>query len=129
MNETPERPMSKIIEDIVSHLAEIIRSELRLVRVELQQDLREVSAAGVYVAAAGVIGLFAFGFLLLAGVYALSLVMPAWLAAVSVGVGLAILAGVLVAVGWTKLKHINLKPERTIKTMEENIAWFKRRAG
>jgi hypothetical protein len=121
--------MSQIIEDIVSHLAEILRSELRLVQTELRQDLREVSSAAVYVAIAGVLGLYALGFLLLGGVYALSFVLPMWLAAASVGFGIGVIALVLVGVGWSKMKQINLKPERTIKTMEENIAWFKRRAG
>jgi len=129
MNETPERPMSRIIEDILSHLAEIIRSELRLVQTELRQDLREASSVGIYVAIAGVLGLYALGFLLLGGVYALSFVFPMWLAAASVGFGLGVIALVLVGIGWSKMKQLNLKPERTIQTMEENITWFKRRAG
>jgi hypothetical protein len=129
MNEIPERPMSKIIQDIVGHLAEIIRSELRLVQAELRQDLREASAASIYLIVAGVSGLYALGFLLLGAVYAISFVMPMWMAAASVGFGLGILALVLAVVGRSKLKRINLKPERTIQTLEESIAWFKRRAG
>jgi hypothetical protein len=129
MNETPERPMSRIIEDILSHLAEIIRAELRLVQTELRQDLREVSSIGVYAAIAGVLGLYAFGFIMLGVVYALSFVLPMWLAAASVGFGLGVIALILAGVGWNRMKRVNLKPERTIRTMEENIAWFKRRAG
>lgn len=122
-----ERPISRIVEDILSHLAEIIRSELRLVQTELRQDLREVSSVGVYVAIAGVSGLFGLGFLLLGAVYALSLVLPAWLAAVSVGFFLSVVGMAFVAVGWSKVKKMTLKPERTIQSMEDNVRWFKKR--
>src|SRR5262245_53237956 len=104
MNETPERPMSRIIEDILSHLAEIIRSELRLVQTELRQDLREVSSAGVFLAIGGVLSLYALGFLLLGGVYALSYVFPMWLAAVSVGFAVLVISLVLAGIGWSKIK-------------------------
>jgi len=134
MNETPdtsslnERPLGRIVEDILSHLGEIIRSEFRLAQAELRQDLREISSVGIYLAIAGALGLYGVGFLLLGSVYALSFVLPAWLAAVSVGFFLSVCGMVLLALGWRKLKKANLKPKKTIQSMEDNVRWFKKRA-
>ena len=36
------RPISRIIEDILRHVGEIIRSEVRLAKTEIRQDLAEV---------------------------------------------------------------------------------------
>jgi hypothetical protein len=133
MKETPdtsrpsERPIGRIVEDILGHLGEIIRSELRLVQTELRQDLREVRSAGIYVAIAGVLGVFCLGFLLLGAVYALSLMLPAWLAAVSVGLFAGVIGLAVAALGWNRLKKAKLKPERTIQSMEDNVRWFKKR--
>jgi hypothetical protein len=65
------------------------------------------------------------GFLLLAAVYAMSLVMAGWLAALIVGGVLTVAAGILVGAGSAKLKRANLIPERTIRTLEEDVRWAK----
>lgn len=122
------RPISQIIEDMLSHLAEIVRSELRLVQMEIRQDLRKAGNAGVYLAIAGVSGLFGLGFLLLGAVYGLAMVMPVWLAAVSVGLAVSIIGLAMLGVGLHRMKTINLTPERTIQTLEDNFAWIKKRA-
>jgi hypothetical protein len=122
------RPISQIVEDMLSHLAEIVRAELRLVQTEIRQDLRKAGNAGVYLAAAGVAGLLGLGFLLLGAVYGLALVMPLWLAAVSVGLAVSITGLALLGIGLHRMKNINLTPERTIQTLEDNFAWIKKRA-
>jgi hypothetical protein len=122
------RPISQIVEDMLSHLAEIVRAELRLVQTEIRQDLRKAGNAGGYLAAAGVAGLLGLGFLLLGAVYGLALVMPLWLAAVSVGLAVSIAGLALFGIGLHRMKTINLTPERTIQTLEDNFAWLKKRA-
>jgi hypothetical protein len=129
--ETPRpggRPISQIVEDMLSHLAEIVRAELRLVQTEIRQDLRKAGNAGVYLAVAGVCGLLGLGFLLLGAVYGLALVMPLWLAAVSVGLAVSITGLALLGIGLHRMKTINLTPERTIQTLEDNFAWIKKQA-
>jgi hypothetical protein len=122
------RPISQIVEDMLSHLAEIVRAELRLVQTESRQDLRRAGNAGVYLAIAGVCGMLGVGFLLLGAVYGLALVMPLWLAAVSVGLGVSITGLALLGIGLQRMKDVNLTPERTIQTLEDNFAWIKKRA-
>jgi ABC-type protease/lipase transport system fused ATPase/permease subunit len=121
------RPISRIIEDILRHVGEIIRSEMRLAQTEIRQDLRDVKHAGTFLVAAGVAGMFALGFLLLAAVYGLSTIMPPWLAAITVGGVLGIVGFVLLQKGLHLLKATNMTPERTIQSLEDNLKWFKKR--
>jgi hypothetical protein len=71
------------------------------------------------------LGLYGLGFLLLAAVYTLSMVMAAGLAALIVGGVLALVSVALVTSGIKKLKALNPAPERTIQTLEENVQWAK----
>jgi len=121
------RPISRIIEDILRHVGEIIRSEIRLVQTEITQDFRDVKHAGTYLIAAGIASMFALGFLLLAAVYGLSTVMPPWLAAISVGIVLGIVGFALMTKGLHLLKATSITPDRTIQSLEDNLKWFKKR--
>jgi fatty acid desaturase len=123
---TSERPISRIIEDILRHVGEIIRSEVRLVQTEIRQDFCDVKKAGSYLAAAGVACMFALGFLLLAAVYGLSTIMPPWLAAIAVGVVVGIVGVALLTKGLHLLKDTSMTPDRTIQSLEDNLKWFKK---
>jgi len=70
----------------------------------------------------------ALGFLLLALVYALALVWPAWAAALAVGAGAAVIGGVCISAGLSRLKQVKLAPPKTVATLQENIQWAKTRA-
>jgi len=121
-----ERPISSIIEDVLRHVGEILRSEIRLVQTEVKQDFRDVKHAGSYLLAASVAGLFALGFLLLAAVYGLSTIMAPWLAAITVGGVVGIVGVVLLTKGLHLLKTTSMTPDRTIQSMEDNLKWFKK---
>jgi ABC-type protease/lipase transport system fused ATPase/permease subunit len=120
------RPISAIIEDILRHVGEIIRSEMRLAQTEIKQDLSDLKHAGSFLAAAGIAGMFALGFLLLAAVYGLSTIMPPWLAAISVGGVLGIVGLGLLTKGLHLLKATSMTPDRTIQSLEDNLKWFKK---
>ena len=122
------RSFSRILQEIISHLTEIIRSEVRLARTEIQQDVTQVAKASVFVAVGVVFALYALGFILLGVVYALATRMAPWLSAVSVGVGAGIVAAIFFQIGRTKIKQASLKPDKTIRTLQENVTWMKKRA-
>jgi hypothetical protein len=81
-------------------------------------------AAGMLVAGA-VLGIYALGILLLFAVYALAGPLPDWLAALIVGVVVAIIAAVLVKVGLDRVKSVNPAPDKTIDSVKEDIQWVK----
>jgi uncharacterized membrane protein YqjE len=119
-----ERTMGQIVRDIAAQAEEIVRSEIRLAKTEIREEGAKAVQGAIVGAAGAVIGLFGFGFLLLACVYALSLVMPSWAASLITGFALVVIAGIFLALGRERWQAVH-KPDRTIGEMKENIQWLK----
>jgi len=120
------RSITQILQDIVNHVSDIIRSEVRLAKTEVRQDATHFAKAGRWIGAAGVLAFYAVGFVLLSAVYGLQGVMPSWLAALLVGVAVGMMAVTLYLIGRKKLAQVSLRPDKTIQTLEDNVTWFKR---
>ena len=58
-------------------------------------------------------------------VYALTLIVPDWTAALIVGTILAVIASVTITAGVKGFKQIHPTPERTVETIKENVKWAK----
>jgi len=121
-----DRPLSRILQETVAHLTEIIRSEIQLARVEVRADIAHVARASVFVAIGAVFGLYAVGFVLLGVVYALATRVTPWLSALIVAVGVGVIAAIFLHVGRTKMKQVDLKPDNTIRSLQENVTWIKK---
>ena len=118
-----QRSVPEVLQDIVGNLQEIIRSEFLLAKTELKEEAKLAAKPAATFGVGLVLGIYGMGFLLLAAMYALALVMPIWLAALLVGTSLAIVALALMSSGGKKLKHINPTPDKTIQSLEENVQW------
>jgi uncharacterized membrane protein YqjE len=121
----PQRSLADVVEDIIRNLQQIVRAEFRLAKTELSEKAQRAAKPASAFAAGAVLSLYGLGFLLLAVVYALSLVMPAWGAALVVGACLAIIGSILVSAGRQKLKQIDPVPQKTVETVKENVQWAK----
>jgi len=122
---TAERSVSDVLQDILSNLQDIIRSEVRLAKAEVREDVRQAATAGIWLLVGMASGLGAAIFLLWAGVYGLAMFMPLWAATLVAALVMGAAAAVLMATGWRKLKRINPMPERTVHTMKEHVEWIK----
>jgi hypothetical protein len=103
-----------------------MRSEVRLLRAEVWQDLTQVAKASVFLVIGAILAFYGLGFVLLGLVYALGRTTPLWLSAGIVGVGAAGIAAVFLWIGRTKIKQASLKPDKTIRSMQENVTWMKK---
>ncbi len=118
------RTVADILKQTVTNVQEIIRSEVLLAKVELKEEARKVTAASAAFGAALTMAFFGIGFCLLSAIYALSLVLPAWAAALIVGMVLLIFAGgalVMARERWKKLKM----PAKTMFTVKEDVEWMR----
>ena len=120
-----QRSMPEILEDIASNLTQIVRAEFRLAKTELKEGAEKVAGPGAALGAGVALAFYGLGFLFLAAVYALSLVMAGWLAALIVGGVLVLAAGILIGAGSAKLRRVNLTPDETMQTLEEDVQWAK----
>lgn len=122
-----QRTVFDVLQDIVSNLQEIIRSEFRLAKVELKEKAQRAAKPAAVMGVGAVVAFYGVGFVLLAAVYALSLVIALWAAALIVGVVLAIIGGALLSFSRKALKEIDPIPEKTVQTVKENVQWTKDR--
>ena len=120
-----DRSISDILQDVLRNLQDIVRSEVRLAKTEVRQEIVKAKSAALLMAAGALCGVFALFFLLLAGVYALSLVVPGWAAALIVTGALMLIAAITVVAGLKQFKRIHPTPEKTVGTMKENVEWAK----
>ena len=117
-----DRPISIILQDIVRNIRDIVRAEVRLAKTEVGEELGKARSAGVLFGTGAVTAVFAVLFLLLASVYALTLVMPQWAAALVVAAVLGIVAAVIVKLGVKRFKTIHVAP-KTAASLKENAQW------
>lgn len=121
---TADRSISSVLHDIVGNVQDIVRSELRLARTELTEELAKARKGAVLVAVGSLLLWFSALFVLVAIVYALSLVMPAWAAAAAVALAVGAIAAVCVSVGIKRVKSMRPVP-KTTDTVKENVEWAK----
>lgn len=122
-----QRSVPHVLQDILGNLEEIVRSEFRLAKKEIKGEAGRAAKPAATFGVGLVLSFYAGGFLLLAAVYGLSIVVPAWIAAMLVGLILALVAAVLLNSGGKKLRRVNLSPDRAIQSLEEDIQWAKQR--
>lgn len=118
------RPLGDLLSDLTREITALIRNEMALARTEMSANLSRVLrhvgaiAAGGVVALGGVFTLAAFLVLVLnqAG-------MPAWGAALLVGIALAAVGAMVAIRAVTALRQENLMPTETIESLKETTAW------
>jgi Putative Actinobacterial Holin-X, holin superfamily III len=125
MPRNEDRSVSDVLQDILGNLQDIVRSEVHLAKAEFKTEASHAARAAKPLIAGAVLSLYAGGLLLLALVYGLTLVLPPWMAALSVGVPVMLLAAILIGMGRARLRDVNPRPEKTIETMKENVQWLK----
>jgi uncharacterized membrane protein YqjE len=119
------RSIPEVLQDIVGNIQEIVRSEFRLAKAELKEEASRASKPVATFGIGMVFGFYGIGFLLLSLVYWLTTLMAVWLAALLIGAGLAIVAIALMSFSGKKLKRVNPTPDKTIRSLEENVLWTK----
>ena len=125
MPQNTEPTFKQLFQDAFSSIREIIRSEVQLAKTETKEEVSKAGRAGAILGGGIVLTLYALGLALLAGVTALSLLVATWLAFLIVAVVVGIAAAFLIGSGRRKLQQVDLKPQRTVTTMKENLQWAK----
>ena len=120
-----ERSVSDVFQDILRNLQEMVRSEIRLAKVEIRGEVKQAVSSGVWIAAGGVAATSAWIFLLWTLAYALAARMSMWAATLLVAVVMAAAAAALIMSGIRRAKRIRPIPERTVESVKENLEWMK----
>jgi len=119
------RSLGQIIQDIVQGLENMLDAEIRLARAEILQKTGQVKHASVFLGIAAGAGLLGAACFVTTCIAALNLVMPLWLAALLVGIGLMIVAGGAFALGRNRMEEVDPVPRQTVQTLREDLEWAK----
>lgn len=121
--------LGPLVSGVIDDLGTLARDEIELAKSELKPAVAAVAAGAAEIGAGAFAGGVGTLFLLLAVFEALSRKMPRWAAAGLVGLSLLGAAAKLGLGGQATLSRVNLKPEQTLGTLRENVAWAKQRLG
>jgi hypothetical protein len=111
-------PIPEVLSEAAQASKTLLAQEARLAKAELSRKARAAGSGAGLLGAAGITALFAVGAFTAAAILALSLVLPAWLAALAVGALYAIVAGAIALAGKARVQQATpLVPEQTIKTL------------
>ena len=120
-----QRSVTDVFQDILQNLQEMVRSEIRLAKVEIRGEVKQAASSGVWMAAGGVAAMGAAIFVAWALAYALATRMPMWAATLIVALLMATAAAALIMGGIRRARRIQPTPERTMASVKENLEWMK----
>ncbi len=117
------RGIGKETSELAADFAELIRLELELAKSELGQIGSRAARGATWGAIAGGTGFWMAGFLGLAAMFALAIVIPLWAAALVTAAGWGMVALPAAAIAYGRIRQATSKPERTIATLKEDLEW------
>lgn len=115
------RSLGLLIRELTEDLSSLVRSEIELAKLELQQSAVQFGTAGALFAVAVFLAMGALVFFLVTAMLALDLVMPAWLAALILAVILLAAAGGVGMVARKKLDKVRSPVAPMLDRVREDV--------
>lgn len=121
-----DRSLGDLFAELTRETSMLVRQEVNLAKTEMTQKASAVGKDIGFLAAGGAV-LYAGFLALLAAVILIltALGLPAWAAALLVGLLVAGGGAFLVQRGLTALRRTNMAPQQTIETLKEDAEWAK----
>lgn len=119
------KPLGDLFGDLASEMSNLVRQEVALARVEISQKAKYAGRNIGYLVVGGAVAYAALLAVLAAVIMLLDKVMPAWGAALLVGVVVAAIGWLLVGKAMSALQQMDVTPRETVETLKEDAAWMK----
>jgi len=118
-----EKSTADLVRRASEQLSHLVRDEIVLARTELTEKGKRAGLGAGMFGAAAVVALFGVAALLTGAILGIALVLPAWAAALIIGGGLMLLAGLVAAVGRASLKRaMPAGPSQTIESVRADVS-------
>ena len=123
-------PVGDLVRQLSEQTATLVRKEIQLAQVEIQEKGKRAGIGAGLFGGAGVVALYGVGALVAAAVLALATAVDAWLAALIVAVVLFAMAGVAALTGKKQVEQaVPPAPEQAIQSTKRDVDEVKERAG
>ncbi len=120
-----ERSLGDLFSELATETSTLVRQEVALAQTELTQKATSVGKNVGFLVVGGAVGYAALLAILAAAIIGLAYFVPAWAAALIVGVVVGIIAFVLISSALKALKETSLTPNQTVETLKEDAEWLK----
>jgi uncharacterized membrane protein YqjE len=125
-----DRPLSELLQQASEQTATLVRQELRLAQLELQQKGKRAGIGAGAFGGAGLVAAYGVGALVATAILLLGTAIKPWLAALIVAAALLALAGVLALFGKKQVERATPPlPERAARSVQQDVDQVKARAG
>jgi uncharacterized membrane protein YqjE len=122
-------PIGDLIARATEQTSRLVREEMQLARLEMQEKAKHAGVGIGMFGAAGIVALFGVGALVAMAILALDTAMDGWLAALIVGVVLLAVAGVIALAGKKQVAEGSPPvPEQAIDSVQEDVSEIKARS-
>jgi len=119
-----QRPLGELFADLARSTGTLVRQEVELVKTEMTHKAKIAIRDALFAAFGAAVTLVGISALVAAAILGLGVVLPMWLAALSVGGSLTIL-GVTLAIGRVRaIANIDPVPRATVETLREDKQWL-----
>jgi uncharacterized membrane protein YqjE len=126
---TKDQPVGELVKQLSEQMSTLVRRELQLAQLELQEKGKRAGIGAGLVGGAGAIALYGLGVLIAAAVLLLATAVEPWLAALIVGVVLLAIAGLAGLMGKKQVEQaVPPAPEQAIHSTKRDVSEVKERA-
>jgi uncharacterized membrane protein YqjE len=124
-----EQPVGELLQQLSTQTATLVRQELKLAQLELQQKGKRAGLGAGMFGGAGVVALYGVGALIAAVILLLATALDAWLAALIVAVVLLAVGGVLALTGKKQAEKATPPvPEQALESVQRDVEVVKQSA-
>ena len=116
-----------LVSQLIGEVASLFRHEIALARAEVKESIQRATAGLLHVAIGAVVLFIALLTIVAAGVLVLALVLPAWLAALAIGLGVGAIGYGVYHSGIRRLGVTNLKLTRAPESLRKDAATLTRK--
>lgn len=117
--------LGDLLTNLAAHSAGLVQDEFMLARQEIREKVSLYQPALLLLILGAVTSFIALLSLCAAFILWLGKHLEPWLAAAVTGLGLAVIGTIVLLIARNEFGQLNLKPEQTLKTLEENKEWLK----
>jgi hypothetical protein len=126
---TENESIGGLIRGILRDFRTLVDEEVALARLELQEQVGRVRTAAVSLSIAAVALLMGGAFILVALATAIAdlLGWPVWSGFLIVALVMTAIGVITLMMGRTRLRAVNMVPDKTIESVKENAEWISKR--
>ena len=124
-----DRPAGDLVQQVSRQTADLVRQEIRLAQVEMQEKGKRAGIGAGMFGGAGLVAMYGVGALIAAAILVLGTAIEPWLAALIAAGALLAVAGALALLGRKQVDRATPpKPERAMHSVQRDVEYVKERA-